>query len=125
MDRASILGDAIEYLKDLLQRIHDLDAELEATPAERILPPSPPALPPSTLNLPCRVKEEPMSSVPISDPQPAKVSSRVHYLDILWLERLESSHYVGLPMANLQEWRCSLVDQFDPHIKLHVMNCCF
>ncbi|KAJ7525997.1 hypothetical protein O6H91_17G077100 [Diphasiastrum complanatum] len=30
MDRASILGDAIEYVKELLQRINDLHAELEA-----------------------------------------------------------------------------------------------
>ncbi|KAF8400249.1 hypothetical protein HHK36_013546 [Tetracentron sinense] len=32
MDRASILGDAIEYLKELLQRINDLHNELESTP---------------------------------------------------------------------------------------------
>ncbi|CAI0446754.1 unnamed protein product [Linum tenue] len=32
MDRASILGDAIEYLKELLQRISDLHNELESTP---------------------------------------------------------------------------------------------
>ncbi|KAK2662248.1 hypothetical protein Ddye_000822 [Dipteronia dyeriana] len=32
MDRASILGDAIEYLKELLQRINDLHTELESAP---------------------------------------------------------------------------------------------
>ncbi|KAH9310000.1 hypothetical protein KI387_037911, partial [Taxus chinensis] len=31
MDRASILGDAIEYLKELLQRINDLHTELEGS----------------------------------------------------------------------------------------------
>ncbi|KAK9272852.1 hypothetical protein L1049_003230 [Liquidambar formosana] len=40
MDRASILGDAIEYLKELLQRINDLHNELESTPPGSLLPPS-------------------------------------------------------------------------------------
>eukprot|EP00250_Pteridium_aquilinum_P023019 c26066_g1_i1 orf=812-3031(-) len=47
MDRASILGDAIEYLKELLQRINDLHNELEASSA----PTAPIAgLPPPTPN---------------------------------------------------------------------------
>lgn len=44
MDRASILGDAIEYLKELLQRINDLHNELEANSAAAPmtgLPPTP------------------------------------------------------------------------------------
>ncbi|KAK9072352.1 hypothetical protein SSX86_008786 [Deinandra increscens subsp. villosa] len=40
MDRASILGDAIEYLKELLQKINDLNHELEATPSSSSLPPT-------------------------------------------------------------------------------------
>nr|QJQ51175.1 bHLH transcription factor bHLH1.2 [Gardenia jasminoides] len=64
MDRASILGDAIEYLKELLQRINDLHHELEATPSGSLLEqtssfhPLTPTLP----TLPCCVKEELNSS---------------------------------------------------------------
>jgi len=43
MDRASILGDAIEYLKELQQRISDVHAELEAAKQQqsRSMPSSP------------------------------------------------------------------------------------
>nr|PNR59980.1 hypothetical protein PHYPA_002772 [Physcomitrium patens] len=43
MDRASILGDAIEYLKELLQRINDIHSELDAAKQEqsRSMPSSP------------------------------------------------------------------------------------
>ncbi|XP_071918328.1 uncharacterized protein [Coffea arabica] len=64
MDRASILGDSIEYLKELLQRINDLHHELEATPSGSLLEqtssfhPLTPTLP----TLPCCVKEELNSS---------------------------------------------------------------
>lgn len=58
MDRASILGDAIEYLRELLQRINDLHNELESSAA----PPSTSFHPltPTPLTIPCRtrVKEE-------------------------------------------------------------------
>jgi hypothetical protein len=37
MDRASILGDAIEYLKELLQRINDLHNELESAPSSSLV----------------------------------------------------------------------------------------
>ncbi|KAK9120217.1 hypothetical protein Scep_018310 [Stephania cephalantha] len=79
MDRASILGDAIEYLKELLQRINDLHNELEsATPGSSLpsnasfhpLTPTPPTLP-------CRVKEELcVSSIPSPNSQPARVEVR-------------------------------------------------
>ncbi|XP_057831005.2 transcription factor SCREAM2 isoform X1 [Cryptomeria japonica] len=82
MDRASILGDAIEYLKELLQRINDLHTELEGSgSAERgaLLPSNSPFQPvtPSTPPLiPCRVKEEcpmPLPAHSDADTQPARV----------------------------------------------------
>ncbi|KAF5961840.1 hypothetical protein HYC85_003049 [Camellia sinensis] len=84
MDRASILGDAIEYLKELLQRINDLHNELEATPlAPGSLLPLPPTssfhpLTPTPPTLPYRIKEELCpSSLPSPKNQPARVEVRV------------------------------------------------
>uniref|UniRef100_A0A5B6ZQW1 Putative inducer of CBF expression 2 n=1 Tax=Davidia involucrata TaxID=16924 RepID=A0A5B6ZQW1_DAVIN len=80
MDRASILGDAIEYLKELLQRISDLHNELEATPPGSLLPPTTSFHPltPTPHTLPNRVKEELCpSSLPSPKNQPAKVEVRV------------------------------------------------
>ncbi|CAD5171309.1 unnamed protein product [Musa acuminata subsp. malaccensis] len=82
MDRASILGDAIEYLKELLQRINDLHNELESAPSSSSMPltsgtsfhPLTPTLP----TLSCRVKEELCpSSLPSPNSQPARVEVRV------------------------------------------------
>nr|ARM20318.1 ICE1 [Santalum album] len=80
MDRASILGDAIEYLKELLQRINDLHNELESTPNGSSLTsttsfhPLTPTLP----SLPCRIKEELCpSSLPSPNGQPARVEVRL------------------------------------------------
>ncbi|XP_027342523.1 transcription factor ICE1-like [Abrus precatorius] len=71
MDRASILGDAIEYLKELLQRISDLHNELESTPAGSALTPTLPTLP-------CRIQEELcLSSLPSPNGQPARVEVRL------------------------------------------------
>lgn len=60
MDRASILGDAVDYLKELLQRINDLHNELESTPPGSLLTPSSSIHPltPTPPTLPCRVKED-------------------------------------------------------------------
>ncbi|KAL5581455.1 hypothetical protein UlMin_013897 [Ulmus minor] len=80
MDRASILGDAIDYLKELLQRINDLHNELESTPPGSLLPPSSSFHPltPTPPTLPCRVKEELFpGSLPSPKNQPARVEVRV------------------------------------------------
>ncbi|XP_068665077.1 transcription factor ICE1-like [Aristolochia californica] len=80
MDRASILGDAIEYLKELLQRINDLHNELESTPSGSSLPPSGSFHPltPTPATLPCRIKEELCpSSLSSPNSQPARVEVRV------------------------------------------------
>nr|WAK86050.1 transcription factor bHLH4 [Nothapodytes nimmoniana] len=80
MDRASILGDAIEYLKELLQRINDLHNELEATPPGSLVPPTTSFHPltPTAHNFPYRIKEELCSSsLPSPKNQPARVEVRV------------------------------------------------
>ncbi|KAE9587369.1 hypothetical protein Lal_00004528 [Lupinus albus] len=80
MDRASILGDAIEYLKELLQRINDLHNELESTPSGSSLTPVSTFHPltPTPPALPSRIKEELCpSSLPSPNGQPARVEVRL------------------------------------------------
>ncbi|KAI9114343.1 hypothetical protein K1719_014571 [Acacia pycnantha] len=81
MDRASILGDAIEYLKELLQKINDIHNELESTPSGSSL--STPAssfhpLTPTPPALPGRIKDELCpSSLPSPNGQPARIEVRM------------------------------------------------
>ncbi|CAH8361010.1 unnamed protein product [Eruca vesicaria subsp. sativa] len=80
MDRASILGDAIDYLKELLQRINDLHNELESTPTGSLPPTSSSFHPltPTPQTLSCRVKEELCpSSLPSPKGQQARVEVRL------------------------------------------------
>ncbi|KAI3686339.1 hypothetical protein L1987_80013 [Smallanthus sonchifolius] len=89
MDRASILGDAIEYLKELLQKINDLNQELEATPSSSALTPTAATtmaagatgfypLTPTPTGLPSRIKEE-LCPTTIASPtgQPARVEVKL------------------------------------------------
>ncbi|GMI67328.1 A. THALIANA INDUCER OF CBP EXPRESSION 1, INDUCER OF CBF EXPRESSION 1, SCREAM [Hibiscus trionum] len=80
MDRASILGDAIEYLKELLQRINDLHNELESNPGSSSLTPTTSFHPltPTPATLPCRIKDELCpSSILSPNGQPARVEVRL------------------------------------------------
>ncbi|TKY46260.1 Transcription factor ICE1 [Spatholobus suberectus] len=75
MDRASIFGDVIDYLKELLQLINDLHNELESSPPGSSLPPSASFHPmtPTLPTLPYRVKEE---LCPTSLPSPKNQSAK-------------------------------------------------
>jgi len=88
MDRASILGDAIDYLKELLQRINDLHTELESTPAGSLPPTSSSFHPltPTPQTLSCRVKEELCpSSLPSPKGQQARVRLKQSFMDFFFL----------------------------------------
>nr|ABF48720.1 inducer of CBF expression 1 protein [Populus suaveolens] len=80
MDRPSILGDAIEYLKELLQRINDLHNELESTPPSSSLTPTTSFHPltPTPSAEPSRIMDQLCpSSLPSPNGQPARVEVRV------------------------------------------------
>jgi hypothetical protein len=75
MDRASILGDAIEYLKELLQRISDIHNELEAAKLEqsRSLPSSPGR---AQAGYPAAAVKEECPVLPNPENQPPRVEVR-------------------------------------------------
>jgi len=72
MDRASILGDAVEYLKELLQRINDLHIELMAGSSNS--KPLVPTMP----DFPYRMNQESQASLlnPEVEPATVEVSTR-------------------------------------------------
>ncbi|KAE9602709.1 putative transcription factor bHLH family [Lupinus albus] len=76
MDRSSILGDAVEYLKELLKRINDLHNELESTPCGSSLTTASsfPHLSPTLPILHNRIKEQ---LCPTPNAQPPRVEVRV------------------------------------------------
>ncbi|XP_047311084.1 transcription factor SCREAM2-like [Impatiens glandulifera] len=80
MDRASILGDAIEYLKELLQKINSLHGELESSPGPSSSSSTNNFYPvtPTSLSLPNNVKEElcSTSSLPTPNSQATRVEVR-------------------------------------------------
>ncbi|XP_071703920.1 transcription factor ICE1-like [Rutidosis leptorrhynchoides] len=78
MDRASILSDAIEYIKELLQRIKDLKHGLESTPTSSSLTPTgtPIARTPTPIRLPSRIKELCPTINPSPTGQPTRVEVR-------------------------------------------------
>ena len=86
MDRASILGDAVEYLKELLQRINDLQNELESTPSSSSLPTTTTTSLHTTIptfsTLPCHMKDELCpSSLQSPNSQSARVSTNRLFLN--------------------------------------------
>ncbi|KAK0590001.1 hypothetical protein LWI29_021316 [Acer saccharum] len=79
MDRASILGDAIEYLKELLQRINDLHTELESVPPGTALATTSSFHPltPTPPSLHSRIKDELVPSALASPTSQARVEVKV------------------------------------------------
>jgi hypothetical protein len=112
MDRASILGDAIEYLKELLQRINDLHTELEAAGTQSSSQ-QPFAAAGSTLACQTTVKEECPNnpSLPIiTDIQPARVSEHSSSYHPPPPGTL-THHLLLLLSSSFPPPQCSIIDQ--------------
>ncbi|KAI3962545.1 hypothetical protein MKW92_038208 [Papaver armeniacum] len=99
---ASILGDAIEYLKELLQRINDLHNELESTPPGTALPPSSSfhpltPTPPTRRHVEVRVREGRAVNIHMfCSRRPGLLLSTMRALDGLGIDIKQSCHFVSM-----------------------------
>ncbi|KAJ1392910.1 BHLH transcriptional factor [Sesbania bispinosa] len=111
--RASILGDAIEYLKELLQRINDLHNELESTPVGSSLTPASSFHPltPTPPPLPNRIKEELCpGSLPSPNCQPARNKT------------ISSTFEINFPVYTAQDHYGALMGLWAPVLLVYLMD---
>ncbi|CAH9143993.1 unnamed protein product [Cuscuta epithymum] len=125
MDRASILGDAIEYLKELLQKINDLQNELDSVPsssssavATSFYPVTPTATATSSLTS-CHIKQE-ISQTPLSSPtaQPTRVEVGVRDGRSVNIHMLCSRKPAGLLLSTMRA-----LDRLGLDVQQAVISC--